>query len=235
MKNLGVTQRHIDCFALMDELVCILSLGADNAVRHVDRIERLLHEHGKMHKDIHGADQCRPKFHHLYHVPGNVRWLKKLISRFALERKHRATKDAARERLRHIEHTVVIDMVNRHCCHAQNTESAYQMQYLLEPQPTSVPKTFSAAAAVLEIGTVHMSDIVFLIDGSVARVDRLWHDMSTVVLQVSPYRRVKSAEIWKMDASIGNRFVEAIDVVALVTYAVESASVIRIIVPVLYR
>ena len=234
MKERKVMQSHIECFVLLDELICLLSLGADKAVPHIGRIQQLIYVHGKMYTAIYGAAQCRPKFHHLYHVPENMLAINKLVSCFVLERKHRVTKDAARECMRHIEHTVVVDMVNRHCCHAQNNESTYQMQYLLESQPTSVPKTTSASAAVISIGTVHKSDVVFLVDGSVAKVDRLWQDASGLVLQVSPYGMV-SAVLWKMDVKIGSRFVDALDVVALLTYAVESANVIRIIVPVLYR
>ena len=54
-----------------------------------------------------------------------------------------------------------------------------------------------------------------------------------MVLQVSPYSRV-SAVLWRTD-DIGSMFVDAIDVVAMLTYAVESDNVIRIIVPVLFR
>ena len=239
VQPLGVMQLHIQCFELLDEIMCLLSLGADNAVRHVSRIRLLIYQHGVLYKAIYGEDQCRPKFHHLYHVPDGIDRIKKNISCFVLERKHRATKDASRECKRHIEHTVVIDMVNRHCCNAQNSASAghgnvYQKEYLLDPRATHVPKVTTAVAAILEIGTVHTSDVLFLADGSVAKVERLWDDTSTVVLQVTPYIRV-SAVLWKMDAAIGNIFVDAIDVVAMLTYAIESDNVIRIIVPVLYR
>ena len=234
MKEKQVMDLHITCFALLEELVSLLSLGADSAVQHVNRIQDLIYNHGVFFKALYGSDQCRPKFHHLYHVPDMIRWLNKLVSCFVLERKNKATKDAARECFRHIEHTVVVDLVNRLCVNAESNESSYRMQFLVDPCPTSVTSTLSAAAAVLHLGTVHVSDLVFLMDRSVAKVVRLWQDKSSLVAHVSACRRIESS-LWEIDPGTDSRFIEASEIVAVLTYAIESPNVARIIVPVLYR
>lgn len=234
MRSLKVMPHHIQSFALLEELVALLSLGADKSMAHINRIEQLIYHHGIFYKALYGESQCRPKFHHLYHIPDNMRTVTKLISCFVLERKHRATKDAARESFRHIEHTVVIDMVNRQCTNAQSKSSSFKSDFLVEPQSTSIAGTFSAASAVTRIGTVCVSDLLFLSDGSVVKVLRLWHDNRSVVAQVAVCSRVKGS-LWQLPVGVGSRFVDVVDIVATLTYAIESSDVVRIIVPVLHR
>ena len=101
---MGIMPDHCRCFALLEELLSLLSAGADSAVAYIDRITRIIDDHGALYAQLY-PDQVRPKFHHVYHIPEGMLHLNKLLSCFVLERKHRSTKDAAEKCFRFIEYS----------------------------------------------------------------------------------------------------------------------------------
>ena len=232
---LGIMQNHIRCFVLLDELINYLRLGADSAVPHVDRIRQLIVDHNRMFALLY-PDQIRPKFHHLYHIPENMKFLNKLVACFVLEQKHKATKDAARVVVRFIESCVIKDLVNRQCVHMIAPESPFRQSFLVNPH--CIPgKIFEASSvACLRIGKVGRNDIVYLKDMNVGVVHRFFKPLSgdALMAQVSVYGKVSNQLLHarRLDDPIA---IDADQIVAPVYWAKHADDLIRIVVPILYR
>ena len=233
---LDIMKSEIKCFSMVEELLSLLSVGADSALPHVQRIRKLIYEHGVLFKQLY-PDQIRPKFHHLYHIPENIVFLQKLISCFVLERKHISTKDAVRHVYRFVDHAVIMNIVNRLCTAASSDDDLlFCKQYLIDPVPhvLTVGNFLSSATARLPCGTVFANDLVFLTDRSVGYIKHFFssHD-GTFLAQIEVLTKV-TPELWQtVVASIV--FASTDDIVSAVMWCRHSANHIRVVVPVLYR
>jgi hypothetical protein len=138
------------CFAIAENLLGLLGLGAKSAMPHIETINRLINEHAELYVKLY-PDQVRPKFHHLFHIIDNMKSLKALISCFVLERKHIVTKDAAHYCYRHIEHTVIVDLINRHCARATSAESPLREMFLIDGHESENERVSTSLAAVMRI------------------------------------------------------------------------------------
>jgi hypothetical protein len=81
-------------------------------MRHVDTLQQLISKHMEAFTNLYGHD-VKPKAHHLFHVVDGMRWLGKLLACFVTERKHREVKQSALHIFRHMEHTVLVDVLNK--------------------------------------------------------------------------------------------------------------------------
>jgi hypothetical protein len=233
---LGIMEEEIKCFGMLDDLMSYLALGAEQAMKHVCKIRSLIYHHGKLFQKLY-PDQIRPKFHHLYHIPDNMSFIRRLITCFVLERKHIQLKDAAREVLRYVESVVIADVVNRMCTHMSGVESLFQRRFLVSPCHTVSPmgSFYSAATARLPIGLVHASDLIYLSDRTVGFATRFFTmaNDDSLLVRVDVLTRV-SNELWSTEI-VGTIFVDSDSIVAAIMWATVEGNVIHIVVPVLYR
>ena len=235
---LGIMQEHVECFGKLEELVALLSLGADGAMPHVKRIRQLIYEHGKLFKKLY-PDQIRPKFHHLYHIPDNMEFLNTLLACFVCERKHKDAKDCARESFRFVEHCVIVDMVNRQCSKVASSESMFSRRFLVNGIVFPTDNRLNVATqSVLPIGQVHKGDLAFLLDGRVGQVIRFWQLQGdeSIYVQLCVYTKCNNT-IWQPTSANSENtcFVDTDEIVAIVTWGKKSADRIRVIVPTLHR
>jgi hypothetical protein len=234
----GLLLDHVKCFLWLERIVALVSLGPDGAVPHVHRIRAAIFEHARLYVKLYGH-VLRPKFHHIFHIPDNVEFLQKLMSCFVCERKHKMTKNKAREKFAHFEQAVIVSLVNQFCCHMSKNDTPYLVNFLIEPQSVALPdgrEALRSIAACLECGGVHRGDIVYLASRSVVKVMSFWEGLgSEIVAQIEYYVEVDHAKnLWDTsDPSV--HFVDVATIVAAIPIQQRSANVLRIVVPILYR
>ena len=128
----------------------------------LNKLRSLIVEHSALFARIY-KDHVKPKFHHLFHIPENMRFTKRLLSCFVTERKHRSIKAAGLHTFRNIEHTVTIDIVNRFAEEARENNNLYEKQFLLEYRAVVLAgmNLQTSKRASLQCGTVCNKDVVF--------------------------------------------------------------------------
>ena len=169
----GIMAEHIACFALLVDIMGLLSAGLEMTDALCDQLADLIRRHHEMYVRIYGGRGVKPKWRQLLHLPEQFRRLRKAISCFAAERKHRAAKRSAIFVFRHLEHTTLASMLQEQCEQIKDGHSLFQRSFLVQDAaPMELPgvKLTRAVEAVLVCGHIHADDVVFTSDGGVARV-----------------------------------------------------------------
>ena len=187
---------HIQCLKLLRDIINILKLGPDRVIGYADRLRTLIELHAQLFCTLYpGAE--KPKWHHMFHLVDNLLWLGKLLSCFATERKHRASKASALHVFRNMESTVLTDMINKACesmCGEDGalfkiTSCLQQRQVQLGSEPL-----LHSSTALLECGEIKNGDIVWLNSDIVGRVVCYWRHASIdneYMVQIAAYGVLK--------------------------------------------
>jgi hypothetical protein len=182
---------HVECFKLLTWIIGICFLGPDDSVEHVDLLRDLIADYITAFGTLYPGAST-PKLHQLMHVVDNIIISQKLLSCFVTERKHRTTKRAALFTFRHIDNTVITDMVNRQCdAVAHNSISLFSETFLISPKPTTLAgMTFHRSKeAALACGLIRAGDILYLSEHCVAQLVCFWKFPSSesIVAEVAMY------------------------------------------------
>ena len=227
---------HKRCWDLLETIMAVLSLGPELAMPHLPRLSTVIDEWGRLYERLYPGKNAKPKFHNfVIHVISDATLLGKLMSCFVTERKHRATKRAALFVFRHIDNTVVKEMLNRQCDAIRGgTESLFTKEYWVKPAFIEMMGiTYrSSKQVVLACGSLVVGDVLLLVDGRVGRADRFGSDGEAFVAQISAYAQcIDNTNCW--DRSDPQYVVVGVaDVVdAVMWYECAPASVIRVIKP----
>ena len=167
---------HIRCYMLLVNILGLLTMGAEAGVAHLDLLATWIVEHHDLYVTLYGAETCKPKWHHMLHLPEHYARLQKIISCFVAERKHRASKAAALHVFRYLEHTVLTDLINRQCQQVVEGHGLFQNKFLAHPRVLEVMgvEYLRSTEAVLACGHIHADDIVYVAGGTIARVVAFW-------------------------------------------------------------
>ena len=186
---------HIKCFSLLYDIMTMLRRGGPSTTRLREKIVA----HGVLFVRLFGNDAVKIKFHHLYHLPGDIEWMGTWLTCFVFERKHYDLKVTAKEIHKHIEHTVVNDILNQTVHGFLTQPKAFMHRYLIKPSDAVVGQLelLAATSAVFECGTLHQDDVVMLRDGSVARVVEFVQHTSdqSIVVRLIRYSKVSNT-LW---------------------------------------
>lgn len=199
-------KEHAECMILLRHIMGLVMLGPVDAMGYIDLLRELIAKHAAMFAKLYPGAQT-PKFHQLFHICDNAEYLGRLLSCFVLERKHRTTKRAALFVFRHIDNTVVKDLVNRQCeAICGRTGSLFSERFIVAPKRFVVPgcPTFThGKTAVLPCGSVSGGDIVSLDDGRLGEVVTFWslQGDATIVVRLSLFQSVGSLR-WKADTPV---------------------------------
>lgn len=168
---------HLRCFKLLHVILGILTTGPEDAAKYTDTLRRLICEMHEVMVKISKPHQRKPKLHHLHHVVDGILWLGKLISCFVCERKHRSVKDSALHVFRHIEHTVLADVINKQSQQIIRGGQLFEDNFLVHPRPVKgAPDDLRQSRnAVLRCGAVAIGDVVFLHNGLCGRVNMFYN------------------------------------------------------------
>ena len=232
----GIAPDHILCLQMMVDIIGILCLGADGAMQYATELRRLIVMHAKLFVTLYPL-AAKPKFHHLLHLVDDMLFVGKLLSCFVCERLHRTTRKAALHVFRHMESTVLADVLNRKCAMVTQQHNLFKTDLLVnEVRVTSGPGRGldSAASCVLKCGEIYINDIVWLANDVVCKVVKLWgNSIGEVVVQGHVLSAVDASdpEIVAVDDSQGTRFFPSADVVDACAWGHKSATVVRVIRP----
>ena len=103
-----------DSGMVVGKVVGICFMGSDDAVEHSVLLQELIGRYIGLFVKLYPKSAV-PKLHQLMHLIDNIAYLRKLLSCFVTERKHRATKRAALFVFRHIDNTVIKDCDENNC------------------------------------------------------------------------------------------------------------------------
>ena len=232
---MGMIEDHVQCFRHLTNIVAILALGSDHAMNHMGRLAHEILSHAKLFVELY-PHNIKPKFHMAMHLVTDFIRIGKCLSTFVTERKHRMTKKAALHVFRHLEVTVLRDLVNRQCqTVSSNVASFFMQSYMVSPCSVNIDgSTFVCSRAVnTACGLLKIGDIVFLRRGAVGMIKQFWAESSTsdlVVATIHEYACITRTTCITTDPTVCfERVVDLIDAVPFATLAVDT---LRIVLPI---
>lgn len=204
VKPTGKLLEHIECWQLLVDIVGLLKSGADFAVQHLELLAKLIAEHHELYLRIYPGRAVKPKWHHLLHLPETYELLKKVISCFVTERKHKSIKRASLFVFRHLEHTCLASIINEQCEQVLNGHSLFQRSFLVNPSLIEVSPTVSlnrSSRAVLDCGELAFDDIIVDTEDSISRVVCFWQQETTIVAQCTTCETVGAGHVFRHTGS----------------------------------
>ena len=226
---------HIVCYGLLASILALLQ-RVDVAPSCVDHLVQLIDEYGRQFIALY--DRAKSKFHDMYHIHEGIVRFGRVLSCFVTERKHRQTKKAALHVFRHLEKTVLTDMINRMCESFRNDECLFQPSYLLMSKSADIlgRALKYSHKAVLHCGLLVKGDIVFATYPAsviVGVVKGFWQCNDAIVVHVdtlSPMNPGHDITLWSDRAPVA-MFVQAAAIVDAVPWRRHAPQVVRIIAP----
>lgn len=147
----------------------VLSTGPEEAPQHKDKLRKLIVEFHQLFARM--STSLKPKLHHFHHIIDGIEWLGKSLSCFVTERKHRIIKDSALYVFRHLEHTVLADIVNKQCHQFSTGVDLFKEQFLHMPRDMpGAPGFRRSTSAILRCGLLGKGDILWFKNASCGRV-----------------------------------------------------------------
>ena len=178
-------------YKLLYVILGLLSSGPDAPMHHMATMERLIQEFHELFALC--SRSLKPKLHHLRHILGGIRWLGKCLSCFVTERKHRSIKASALHVFRHIEHTVLADVVNKQCQQMTDGHDLFKNLCLVNPRVVQGRADLERSnTAVLPCGAVRHGDVVWFKDATCGRVECFYKLADTIAVDVRLFRNVWS-------------------------------------------
>ena len=185
---------HRLCLGLLCHIIGLLSLGPADAMNHIPLLKDLIREWSTMYERLYPGNNVKPKFHNfVIHVVDDMTRVGKLLSCFVTERKHRTTKRAALMVFRHIDNTVIKDLLNRQCRAIEDPgQTLFVKQYLMHPKPIMCDDIglLSSLEVVVPIGSLRVGDVLWLRGGRIGKLGRFWAEQNnahTICAQISVY------------------------------------------------
>ena len=234
VQPLEIMADEIRCFSLLVRIVSLLSLGPEQSVQHTAAIEKSIVDHHTLYSRVYPG-QIRPKWHHLLHIPDNMRHAGRLLSCFVTERKHRVVKSACLNVFRHFEATVTADIVNRQVESFQDDDCRlFSRMHLIRPSAVTMGNCtlHSSSAALLPCGEVHRGDIVAARQQMLGKVVQFWSDIDgAIVVSIIVYRRDADCPS-SFHVGEGYAVIDAEDVIQSVMWCERSMGLIRAVLPI---
>ena len=172
--------------------------------------------------------------HHMHHIVDGMQWLGKLLSCFVTERKHRHVKDSALHVFRHLEHTVMYDVVNKQCQQMLEGVELFKEQFLERPcDVPGVPYLRRSTRAVLKCGGLYVGDVVYTAACTCGRVRMFYEYRDEMLVHLSLYHSVAGAPDVFDERLSEDTFVDTCEVVDACTWFYDSPSIVKVAVPVL--
>ena len=229
-----IVPEHFAAFTLLHHIVGILRMGPEDAMRHTGTLTQLISRHLESVVRLYG-DHVKPKAHHLFHVVDGMLWIGKLLSCFVTERKHREIKRAALHVFRHIEHTVLTDVVNKSFEQILEGHELYKPCFLVNPRDAHVPGIAlrKARSAVLRIGETWAGDVVITNDGIVGKVICMWTQAGddTIYSEIDVYRCVPNDARFRCTDGAQRSFIDSATLSSTLIWYEESPGIICISLP----
>ena len=221
----------MELFKMLHFICGILSTGPELPMRHRDDLRTLLVNFHRMYARL--FEKVKPKLHHMHHVIDHMDWLGKLLACFVTERKHRTVKDAALHVFRFIEHTVLVDVVNKHCEQITHGFDLFEHTFLERPSACKQhPNILRSSAAVLPCGRICANDLVFFDDMTCGRVVAFFLINNEHFMEVKPLGVLDNDPSLRTEMPSRSRFVACAECVDSCTWCcTRIEGVLRVCVP----
>lgn len=216
---------------LLYMILGVLASGPDEAPHHCDVLRRSMSSFHAMHAKL--SDDFKPKMHHMHHIVDGMQWLGKCVSCFVCERKHRHVKDSALHVFRHLEHTVLHDVVNKQCQQLLEGVELFKEEFLVSPRDVrEVPDLRMSTRAVLKLGGLAVDDMVCMRPSMrCGRVKNFCEFRGILLVHVSMYQSVAGAPDVFDERSSEDAFVETHEIIDACTWFYQSPSVVKVAIP----
>ena len=225
---------HIEAFTLLHHIVGLLRLGPETAMQHTTTLTKLMSRHLEKVVKLYGSN-VKPKAHHFFHVVDGMLWVGKLLSCFVTERKHRIIKKAALYIFRHIEHTVLTDIVNTSFEQVAEGHDLYKAVFLVNPSPMLLrgQAFHTSRSAVLPIGLVSKGDVVITSEGIVGKVASFWqaNAVGPVYASISAYKCIDGDTRLRATDNPLDIVCDAREVVDALIWFWQSPAIMRVSIP----
>ena len=124
---------------MMHHVCSILATGAERPMAHMKTLDELFEKFHELFVKLCGPN-CKPKVHHMHHITDAMEWVGRCLSCLVTERKHRQVKDTAPHVFRRMEHTVLVDVVNKQCEQILSGHDLFERIFLIEPRQCKLQK-----------------------------------------------------------------------------------------------
>jgi len=218
----------VRCFNVMYFICGVLATGPEQAPHHADLLRKLFAEFHELFTLL--CDALKPKLHHMHHIIDGMEWLGKLLSCFVCERKHRTVKDCALHVFRHIEHTVLADVINRQCSQMIDGADLFKSQFLVKPRDLGHGLTRSSHA-IIECGEVRKGDIIWMRDGRCGRIQSFVGLHDHIFADVVVFDSVTDNPAIFDERQSTQRFVDVSDIVDACTWFYNENHIVKVAIP----
>ena len=207
-----------------------LASGPDEAPHHCDILRQNMSALHALHSKLSG--HFKPKIHYMHHIVDGIQWLGKLVSCFVCERKHRHIKDSALHVFRHLEHTVLHDVVNKQCQQLIEGVELFKEQFLVNPRDVrDVSNLRRSTRAVLKIGGLYVGDVVYMRESRCGCVKNFYELGGSLFVHLSLYQSVAGAPDVFDERLSEDAFVDTHEIVDACTWFYQSPSTVKVAVP----
>jgi hypothetical protein len=229
-----ILPQHFKCFTYLHHIVGILRTGPDTAPQFIDTLRTLMERHFELFQELYDAN-IKPKMHHLFHVIDHMEWLGKLLSCFVTERKHRDVKHSALYVFRHIEHTVLADVVNKAIEQVIDGFDLYKVQFMVRPTAAEIAgHAFRRSSHIVAIiGPLAAGDMVITHDGVVGSIIGFWQqsDDATIYAEIDAHECIGNNTQVRSMYRTQRMFIDIAMIVDALIWVMESPAIIRISIP----
>ena len=217
-------------FYLFHTILGVLSTGPSEAPKHAEKLRRMISEFHMLYAEL--TWYLKPKVHHFHHIIDGMMWLGKSLSCFVTERKHRIVKDSALHVFRHIEHTVLADVINKQCHQYVQGVDLFKRQFLHQPRSVAgSPDVRRSVGAVCHCGMLHRGDVCWLRDTRVGRVVMFYEIDGSIGVEIDIYQFVNDEPSIVDETRSTRTFVEVSALVDACTWFQSAPGIITISIP----
>ena len=230
----SVIPEHVDAFRIMFHIIGLLRAGPVDALKHAESLRVLFANHMEAVVKLYG-DYVKPKGHQAFHIVDGMYALDRLLSCFVTERKHKIIKSAAVYVFRHLEHTVLQDVLSTHMRQITDGHDLYSATFLICPFDVILGGIAfrRARSGCVRIGHVSAGDLVITTDGRVGKILSLWQRVADehTFLEVDSYPSINNDTRFRATTRATKDFFESAELVDALIYVDESPGIIRFSLP----
>ena len=221
----------MELIKMLHFILGVMASGPEIPMEFVDDLRTLL-------TNFHTAyclqfNKVKPKLHHMHHIIDHMLWLGKLLACFVTERKHRMVKESALHVFRYMEHTVLVDIVNKHCEQITSGFDLFKHTFLVQPQACKMqPDIKRSSTAVLPCGRAAKNDVCFFSDMTCGRILAFFFISGQHFVEVALLGIVGNDPSLRTHESTATRFVECRFLVdTCIWHFTSRTGIIRVCVP----
>ena len=226
---------ELDAFTKLHHIIGLLRTGPESAMKHTQTLTALISQHLAAFILLYGVGELKPKAHQLFHVVSGMIAVGRLLSCFVTDRKHRDVKRSALHVFRHIEHTVLVDLVNKSFQQVIEGHDLYSGFFLVNPKDVRVAGLAfrKSKSAVLLIGETCAGDLVIDEHGVAGLVIAFWQTVgqNEIYAEIDAYECINDDARFRSTARVQRLFIASNSIIdALIWYTV-SPTIIRLSLP----